>query len=79
VEELEGVGSYLGVVSIERGTAGGGLAAEGAAAGALLRGGGAPATVSRGEWAGELPGNEVKLVRGFARVGMGRRGGLRVS
>ena len=52
---------------------------RGAAAGALLRGGGAPATVSRGEWAGELPGNEVKLVRGFARVGMGRRGGLRVS
>ena len=50
-----------------------------AAAGALLRGGGAPATVSHGEWAGELPGNEVKLVRGFARVGMGRRGGLRVS
>ena len=29
VEELEGVGSYLGVVSIESGTAGGGLAAEG--------------------------------------------------
>ena len=38
MEELEEVGSYLGVASVERGTAGGGLAAGAGGGAARLQG-----------------------------------------